>query len=304
MTTSRQCPVCLGTTTPFEIRPQSSVACEISCENCGKYITTYEFVSNPPATLAPEDRALLSGWIRDKGERESDAPLILLDDVIAILASIPRPAPTEKAFKLLLSLARMSGDIPGKQIDRMKVRPSDAWAINLSEVGTYAEWLAAKKYIFPYAENGLYRLTLDGWAEVERLKHQTLITGRRAFVAMSFAADMDETYTQGLEPGVRDADYEPFRLKEAHHTERIDARIIAELRACRLVVADVTGNRSAVYYEAGFAEGLGKKVIWTCREDRHKDDMCFDTRQFPHILWNEYEDLRTQLRDRIRAVVV
>ena len=40
-------------------------------------------------------------------------------------------------------------------------------------------------------------------------------------------------------------------------------------KECRFVVADVTNHRNGVYFEAGYAMGMGLPVIWMC----HKDDM-------------------------------
>ena len=34
-----------------------------------------------------------------------------------------------------------------------------------------------------------------------------------------------------------------------------------------LVVADFTGHRGGVYFEAGFARGLGIPVVWTCHKE-------------------------------------
>jgi nucleoside 2-deoxyribosyltransferase len=46
---------------------------------------------------------------------------------------------------------------------------------------------------------------------------------------------------------------------------QIDDQMRVALRTSRFVVADLTrGNRGA-YWEAGFAEGLGRPVIYTCR---------------------------------------
>jgi len=36
---------------------------------------------------------------------------------------------------------------------------------------------------------------------------------------------------------------------------------------CRFIVADFTGQRGGVYFEAGYALGLRKPVIWTCKRD-------------------------------------
>jgi nucleoside 2-deoxyribosyltransferase len=65
----------------------------------------------------------------------------------------------------------------------------------------------------------------------------------------------------------------------------------------------VTWARTGVYFEAGYALALGRQVIWTCRRDRAKVDMHFDTRQYNHILWNDAADLQEQLYYRIAATI-
>ena len=85
---------------------------------------------------------------------------------------------------------------------------------------------------------------------------------------------------------------------------KIDDEIVAEIRRSRFLIADFThgkaGARGGVYFEAGFALGLGIPVIHTCREDAI-DKVHFDTRQYNHILWRNPEDLRDQLEKRILA---
>ena len=69
-----------------------------------------------------------------------------------------------------------------------------------------------------------------------------------------------------LNCGIEDAGYEAVRIDEKEHTNKIDDEIIAEIRRSRFVVADFTqgkdGARGGVYYEAGFAHGLGIEVIF------------------------------------------
>jgi hypothetical protein len=62
-----------------------------------------------------------------------------------------------------------------------------------------------------------------------------------------------------------------------------------------------TGQRNGVYFEAGFAYGLGRKVIWMCNK-AEKDDLHFDTRQFNHIMYTDLEEASKQLTDRIVAL--
>ena len=60
--------------------------------------------------------------------------------------------------------------------------------------------------------------------------------------------------------------------------------------------------RGGVYFEAGFAKGLGREVIWTVRKDR-LSYVHFDTRQYNHIVWSDESDLRNQLSKRISATL-
>ncbi len=123
---------------------------------------------------------------------------------------------------------------------------------------------------------------------------------------MWFDPSMDEVYREGIAPGVRDAGYEPLRIDNKDHNNRIDDELIAEIRRSRFVVADFTqgtlGARGGVYYEAGFAHGLNIPVIFTCRQDAiHL--VHFDTRQYNHIAWGVPGELRRALMNRISATI-
>ena len=114
-------------------------------------------------------------------------------------------------------------------------------------------------------------------------------------------------FEKGIHPAIKDAGYNSFRIDEKEHLNKIDDQIIAEIRRSRFIVADFThgkgGPRGGVYYEAGFAHGLNIPVIFTCRKDG-LDNIHFDTRQYPHIVWETPEQLRDMLANRIGAVIV
>ena len=148
-------------------------------------------------------------------------------------------------------------------------------------------------------------LTVEGYARLDKIR-ETNTDSSKAFVAMWFDDSMNDAWKQGFEPAIRDAGYEPFRVDKKEHINKIDDEIIAEIRRARFVVADFThgddGARGGVYYEAGFAHGLGIPVIFTCL-DNVFGNIHFDTRQFNHIVWKHPEELRARLRNRIAAVI-
>lgn len=82
---------------------------------------------------------------------------------------------------------------------------------------------------------------------------------------------------------------------------KIDDRIMAGIRRARFLVVDITDPRPAVLFEAGFAEGLGLEIVWTCRRERWEEVKVFDTRQLPHLLWDDAADFKERLVARIRA---
>ena len=147
-------------------------------------------------------------------------------------------------------------------------------------------------------------VTVDGHSQIEEQETNALFN--QGFVAMWFNDCTKEAYEKGILPGVKDAGYKPYRVDKDDHIDKIDDKIIAEIRRSRFIVADFThggeGARGGVYFEAGFALGFGKPVFYTCRKDQI-ENVHFDTRQYNHILWETPEELREALANRIRAVL-
>ena len=150
----------------------------------------------------------------------------------------------------------------------------------------------------------LCRVEIPGYRHVEEL--ETNPDSAQCFVAMWFDPSMEEVYEKGIKPAIEAVGYSPLRIDRQEFVGKIDDEIIAEIRRSRFLVADFThghdGARGGVYYEAGFAQGLGLTVIFTCRDDMF-DNLHFDTRQFNHIAWENPDDLREKLANRIGSVM-
>jgi nucleoside 2-deoxyribosyltransferase len=140
-----------------------------------------------------------------------------------------------------------------------------------------------------------------GWKRISELT-KAVADSQQAFVAMWFSGEMDPFYRKGIKPAVEDSGYKVQRIDEKEHINDVRDEIMAEIRRSRFVVADFTGQRGGVYFEAGFAQGLGLPVIWTVRQD-HIGDLHFDTRQYNHLFYETPEELRVKLRNRIVATI-
>ena len=157
--------------------------------------------------------------------------------------------------------------------------------------------------------------TLDArmWVE-EQL--QELSSNEQVFVAMWFDECLkEEAYKEGFVKGIERAGYKAKRTDDdIHHSDKLDDRVMADIRQSHIVVADFTCEQFTreggaqpeslpngnVHYEAGFAHGLGRPVIYTCWEDC-KDYLRFDTRQINHIFWTDAADLARKLQDRLEG---
>lgn len=122
-------------------------------------------------------------------------------------------------------------------------------------------------------EGGRIRLSARGWAKLEATQRGG-VNSRYGFVAMWFSDTTDPAFARGIEPAIRRAGYEPVRIDRVEHNRKIDDEIIANIRRSRFIVADFTCGtindgvqehpvpRGGVYFEAGYAMGLGIEVIW------------------------------------------
>jgi len=131
---------------------------------------------------------------------------------------------------------------------------------------------------------------------------------------MWFDPMLDDAWQHGLKKGIEDAGYKAQIIGKIHgkeHNNDICDEVIAEIRQSRFLVADFTGHSGGVYFEAGFAMGLGLPVIWTCKKQLVNNDgkdigmknLHFDIRQYNFIDWEDPSELRDRLTKRILAVI-
>jgi nucleoside 2-deoxyribosyltransferase len=152
------------------------------------------------------------------------------------------------------------------------------------------------------------RLTIDGWkAYIDLRKGKT--EGKQAFMAMKFGDPMmDRIYLDHFKRAATDTGFELKRLDEGQAAGLIDDRLRVEIRKSKFLIADLTDHNNGAYWEAGYAEGLGKPVIYTCRKDVFEDKentTHFDTNHHLTVVWehDKLDDAVKQLKATIRATL-
>ncbi|MEZ5384443.1 MAG: hypothetical protein R3F13_02890 [Prosthecobacter sp.] len=170
------------------------------------------------------------------------------------------------------------------------------WLIN--------NYLVGQGYISK-SEPRKFSISLKGWQFVESLQAPNP-GSRDVFIAMPFSERFTPLYERALHPGIYNAGYNPVRIDRKEHNNRIDDEIIANIRKSRFVVADLSMQRGGIYFEAGYALGLGLPVVWTVEKralDEH--EVHFDNRQYNFLVWEDasYDDLARRLTNRIEATI-
>jgi hypothetical protein len=286
------CPICIdGARTVSYPRRLSQSVLLIECANCGTYNTSREMHDERFPGMPLDDRVRVSSWIRDRWRRGDQDIIVLKDDVEAAVKNVPHLGPAEKANRLLEVLCDYAKG-PGTPVSVTKIRPRDAWSSTPSELNLYANWLMERGFVERRPGGGPdYNITVPGWIEVERLRSTREAVGNRAFMAMKFGDhELNEIVEEYFVPAAARAGFELRRSDDKQPAGLIDNHMRVSIRTAKVLVCDVTHANLGAYWEAGFAEGIGKPVIFTCREDVLEDRMhpChphFDTNHMKTIPW-------------------
>jgi len=122
------------------------------------------------------------------------------------------------------------------------------------------------------------------------------ISGDKAFMAMAFnQPDLDDTVKKHFKSAVNRAGFGLVFADEIDRSGLIDQHIRDAIMKSAFVIADLSHGNQGVYFEAGFAEGLGKPVIYTCNEHvwkctkKTKENVHFDVEHQRIITWNPDE---------------
>jgi hypothetical protein len=271
--------------------------------------------------LTDAEKAKLTTWIVDQHLAGDGAPLIT-SDIVSQARARRGLRYSESKDRLFRALYR-EGFRPSQHLaiwgvvdDEVRETVPKISALIEShgdrDTSSFMGMLIKEGLFEQQGATGRLTLTPKGYERLDEVSVGGAPTDQ-AFVAMWFSKELDQAYS-AIDAAVWAAGYRSLRIDQKEHANKIDDEIISEIRRSRFLVADFTCGtyeadgkprsepRGGVYYEAGFAQGLGIPVVWTVRADQI-GLVHFDTRQYSHIAWNTPEDLRDRLISRIRAVI-
>lgn len=315
MSEPANCQLC-GQTCTYENLAWLQDVTMYTCPACGKY------GASSPALQALKDasdgdRAKVSAFLRERS-LQGEQPIILLTEIppgaqsekpIITIAEIIKerfPSLISDRLDRLLKNIHRSSKFPGERLRfHIAMDKPVFFAENDEAMLFLAKTLAQKGLVSLSGTSNTVDVTLTeaGWNRIAELEiGKSRANSNQVFVAMCFDTSLTNAWEHGFAKACNAAGYKALRVDLKEHNEKICDAIVAEIRRSRFVVADFTGHRGGVYFEAGFALGLGIPVIWTCRKDELPRTH-FDTRQYNHIDWENEEDLFVRLKNRIEATI-
>lgn len=291
-------------------------AMDCDCPACGQYSLTKDGRAYIESEISKFEngRARLAHAVCRVAKTQ---PWIKVDQVRArdMLVNTELPRPGELLDNLILWVGNSQPTL-GSRCEIPETLRAEIGAVEDNDVAFLLDHAKESGLIHGSVErfgNGTFvalpvQLTLEGWSRFEALK-RGVTEGRMAFMAMQFGnAELDAIYRTHLRPAVAAAGFELKRVDEEQSAGLIDDHLRVKIRQCRFVLADLTHQNRGAYWEAGYAEGLGKPVIYLCRKDVFEDRSLgthFDTNHHLTVVWEptKLDELARRLKDTIRATL-
>lgn len=314
------CPVCdARLTAPCTCRGRGPWTFE--CPRCGPFRWDRDLYADfPGLRLDARRKAAISYAIR-RAQRHNDTPYFGRDTIASIADDPLLPSPSEQVDNLVRWLGE-THPAPGALV-RLNIVEHRAVAGATTDGGfifvvahMIEEKLLSGSFESYFVEDvghvidgeASVTLTFKGWERFEALRLGAH-SGFSAFMAMKFGdPELDAIVAGSFRPAVAATGFRLRRLDDEPKAGLIDDRLRVEIRASRFLVADLTHANAGAYWEAGFAEGLGKPVIYTCRRSvfEHPDTKPhFDTNHHLTVVWDPSQpgEAVRQLKATIRATL-
>ena len=287
-----KCPVC-GNAGGGSCKAKSVGVYE--CDICGLYQASAEFDRENQAdaydswNLTPVQRAVLSHRIRTKSSGFLQTGNELFAITSAVLRSLRSNGNLPSASVQAANIIRFVGDHVSRSGEAVAQLPKNLHAIigalnrdtairltkELEElkllrtdgIGTAVGIDPATKRPFRSFTN--ITLSLDGWERYETEKRGGF-EGNYGFIAMQFGdADFDTFVLKVVKQSLKEEfGYDIVDMRDVSEAGIIDNIMRVQIRDAAFVIADLTHENRGAYWEAGYAEGLGKPVIYICEKTK------------------------------------
>ena len=114
--------------------------------------------------------------------------------------------------------------------------------------------------------------------------------------------DLDPFVKNVIKPAVKEIGYDLVDMRDVARAGVIDNIMRTQIGDSAFVIVDLTHDNSGAYWEAGYAEGLGKPVVYICERTKFEEASThFDTNHCTTIPWSK--DNPEQFKDELIATL-
>jgi hypothetical protein len=288
------CPICDEVF--CQIVSQDGGKTVFDCASCGKFAVSASAMPalSRVAELSAVKRAAMCHRLRlatDQGQQ----PLLTTYELDDLIAGAQLPTPALQA----INLVRFVGDRISGSGKPLREFPQDIHAIVGSPNRDFA-----LRIVRQLMNGGLVDaipcgdmnssdevmevdLTLAGWNQYEQ-ERRGLVAGGYGFIAMKFNDSVLDPFARDvIKPAISGVGFELIDMRDAAEAGIIDNVMRARIRDASFVLVDLTHANEGAYWEAGYAEGLGKPVLYLCnRQVFEERGTHFDTNHCTTVLWD------------------
>ena len=101
---------------------------------------------------------------------------------------------------------------------------------------------------------------------------------------------LDSFVREVIKLATKEIGYDLVDMRDVARAGVIDNLMRTQIRDSAFVIADLTHDNLGAYWEAGYAEGLGKPVIYICEKKKFDEKSThFDTNHCTTIPWSKDE---------------
>lgn len=283
------------------------------CNVCGKYRITHEDwedeLKPEKANLNNIQRATVSHRLATE-PRDQSTPMITTDWLRRVRDDARLPSPLEQAENII----RVIGDEVSRTGEPLDHLPANFAAIIGAPNPEFAGRLVLELIgrgrltsIDMSSGDGVevrdINLTLDGWEGYEAEKRGQF-AGNYGFIALKFDDGVLDPFVDDVvKPVVKsETGYDLVDMRKVARAGIIDNIMREQIRDAAFVLVDLTHDNSGAYWEAGYAEGLGKPVIYICERSKFDEAKThFDTNHCTTVLWSQ--DDHDRFREELIATL-
>jgi hypothetical protein len=300
--TSTTCAICLGrdgyacVSGPFENRD----AAEFECDVCGYYTVSRTALISSLSETHPSmtflRRAVLSHRVRTANDAGRILDMLITDSIDAFFADDPQlPSPAQQATNIV----RLIGDSvvrTGQPLEMLPPSfsasigsPSRDFALNLTYELKERGLVSGYEVPDVNSPGNMQEasLTLLGWEKFEA-ERRGRTSGNYGFIALKTGdAALEPLIQDHVKPSLASIGYDLVDYRDISRAGIIDNILRVQIRDSAFVLVDLTHDNSGAYWEAGYAEGLGKPVIYICEKSKFSAESThFDTNHCTTVQWD------------------